>query len=187
MVYGFLQGRVRSGLSLIGGDGSEIQIFQGVAYVCRLLAVQHTIPELLSDSHPERVLFSKSYHLSVSFSLYCGAEFDGEDVFAKIYDFIWQDPEEYLNDGRLELSATAEEQPTLEQIVSILPQSILAKTGETAENTSADEAEDITADEADITADYDVEIKVSGWQCEDYIQNEDGMRTGVRRLQWKSR
>ena len=39
----------------------------------------------------------------------------------KIYDFIWQDPEEYLNDGRLELSATAEEQPTLEQIVSILP------------------------------------------------------------------
>ena len=50
------------------------------------------------------------------------AEFDGEDVFAKIYDFIWQDPEEYLNDGRLELSATAEEQPTLEQIVSILPQ-----------------------------------------------------------------
>ena len=33
------------------------------------------------------------------------AEFDGEDVFAKIYDFIWQDPEEYLNDGSLELSA----------------------------------------------------------------------------------
>ena len=29
------------------------------------------------------------------------AEFDGEDVFAKIYDFIWQDPEEYLNDGRI--------------------------------------------------------------------------------------
>lgn len=96
------------------------------------------------------------------------AEFDEEDVFAKIYDFIWQDPEEYLSDGRLELSATAEEQPTFEQIVSILPQSILAKTGETPENTSADEAEDITAD-------YDVEIKVSGWQCEDYIQNEDGM------------
>lgn len=110
------------------------------------------------------------------------AEFDGEDVFAKIYDFIWQDPEEYLNDGRLELSATAEEQPTLEQIVSILPQSILAKTGETAENTSADEAEDITADEADITADYDVEIKVSGWQCEDYIQNEDGMWADKRNL-----
>ena len=87
---------------------------------------------------------------------------------AKIYDFIWQDPEEYLNDGRLELSATAEEQPTLEQIISILPQSILAKTEETAENTSADEAEDITAD-------YDVEIEVSGWQCADYIQNEDGM------------
>lgn len=87
---------------------------------------------------------------------------------AKIYDFIWQDPEEYLNDGRLELSVTAEEQPTFEQIVSILPQSILAKTGETAENTSADEEEDITTD-------YDVEIEVSGWQCADYIQNEDGM------------
>ena len=102
----------------------------------------------------------------------------------KIYDFIWQDPEEYLNDGRLELSASAEEQPTFEQIVSILPQSILAKTGETAENTSADEAGNITADEAedtsadeaeDITADYDVEIEVSSWQCADYIQNEDGM------------
>ncbi len=94
----------------------------------------------------------------------------------KIYDFIWQDPEEYLNDGRLELSATAEEQPTLEQIVSILPQSIRAKTKETAENTSADESEDITADVSeDITADYDAEIEVSGWQCADYIQNEDGM------------
>jgi len=90
----------------------------------------------------------------------------------KIYDFIWQDPEEYLNDGRLELSAAAEEQPTFEQIVSILPQSILAKTGETAENTSADEAED---ESEDITADYDVEIEVSGWQCADYIQNEEGM------------
>lgn len=44
-----------------------------------------------------------------------------------------------------------EEQPTFEQIVSILPQSILAKTKETAENTSADESEDIIAD-------YDVEI-----------------------------
>lgn len=99
------------------------------------------------------------------------AEFDEEDVFTKIYDFIWQDPEEYLNDGRLELSATAEEQPTFEQIVSILPQSILAKTGETPENTSVDEAED---EAEDITADYDVEITVSDWQCEDYIQNEDG-------------
>lgn len=94
----------------------------------------------------------------------------------KIYDFIWQDPEEYLNDGRLELSATAEEQPTFEQIFSILPQSILAKTKETAENTSADESEDIIADESeDITADYDVEIEVSGWQCANYIPNEDGM------------
>ena len=86
----------------------------------------------------------------------------------KIYDFIWQDPEEYLNDGRLELSATAEEKPTFEQIVSILPQSILAKTKETAENTSVDESEDITSD-------YDVEIEVSGWQCADYIRKEDGM------------
>ena len=85
LIHGFLQGRVWSCLPLVGGDDSEIQIFQGVAHVCRLLAVQHTIPELLSDSHPERVLFSKSYHLPVSFSLYCGAEFDGERGAGLLY------------------------------------------------------------------------------------------------------
>lgn len=76
------------------------------------------------------------------------------EIGKKILSWEWNDEQDALIDGELQLAVTAEDQVSFDDIVSMLPESITANVREGGETT-------------------ETEISVTGWKCEQYETDED--------------
>lgn len=72
----------------------------------------------------------------------------------KLLSWEWNDEQDALINGELQLAVTAEDQVSFDDIVSMLPESITAEVREDGETT-------------------ETEISVTGWKCEQYETDED--------------
>ncbi len=78
-----------------------------------------------------------------------------EEKSPQILSWKWNDVQEALIEGELQLAVTEKDQISFEEIVSMLPESIFAKVSE--ENETVEK-----------------EISLSGWTCDEYKEDEEG-------------
>ena len=91
-------------------------------------------------------------------------------VKSQIFSWSWYDPEENLLDGKLELSGVTEEaQPSFEEVTEYLPQAIIAQVGEESE------------------AGKEEKLPITGWSCNEYVQDEEGRWKAPMSLQQSCR
>ena len=81
-----------------------------------------------------------------------------EEKLPQILSWEWIDEQKALIDGELQLAVTEEDQIPFEEIVSMLPERILANVCENDENDEPAETE----------------IALSGWNCDEYKEDEEG-------------
>ena len=103
-------------------------------------------------------LKSSRYELNTGFLPRIEVTVLPEEKLPQILSWEWIDEQEALIDGELQLAVTEEDQIPFEEIVSMLPEQILANVCENDENDEPAEKE----------------IALSGWKCDEYKEDEEG-------------
>ena len=103
-------------------------------------------------------LKSSRYELNTGFLPRIEVTVLPEKKLPQILSWEWIDEQEALIDGELQLAVTEEDQIPFEEIVSMLPEQILANVRENDENDEPAEKE----------------IALSGWNCAEYKEDEEG-------------